>query len=60
MISRRKFLTGAGMAGVAAAGVAASAVSRVAMAALPEPVMQTSTDTMPPRWPTAVGPTTRW
>ena len=56
MISRRKFLTGAGMAGVAAAGVAASAVSRVAMAALPEPVMQTSTDTMPPLVPNSGRP----
>ena len=51
MISRRRFLSGAAMASAAGAAVAASAVSRVAMAALPEPVMQTSTDTMPPLVP---------
>ncbi len=48
MNSRRNFLSGAGLAGAA---VAASAVSRVAMAALPEPVIQTKADTMPPLVP---------
>ncbi|MEK9953622.1 MAG: twin-arginine translocation signal domain-containing protein, partial [Curvibacter sp.] len=43
MTSRRNFFKFAGIAGGA---VAAASVSRVAMAALPEPVMQTSPDTM--------------
>jgi hypothetical protein len=47
MPSRRNFLGGAGIA----AAVGASAVSRVAMAALPEPVIQTRPDTMPPLVP---------
>ncbi len=48
MLSRRKMLGGAG-AITAAAAVAS--VSKVAMAALPEPVMQTRPDTMPPLVP---------
>ena len=48
MLSRRKMLGGAG-AITAAAAVAS--VSKVAMAALPEPVMQTKPDTMPPLVP---------
>jgi hypothetical protein len=48
MVSRRNFLNGAG---VAAAAVTATAVSKVAMAALPEPVIQTKPDTMPPLVP---------
>ena len=46
MTDRRHFLTGA-----LAAGVAASAVSRAAMAALPEPVIQTGPETVPPPAP---------
>ncbi|MEQ1514963.1 MAG: copper oxidase [Usitatibacteraceae bacterium] len=45
---RRKFFRSVGIAGGA---VAAASVSRVAMAALPEPVMQTKPDTMPPLVP---------
>ena len=56
MISRRKFLSSAGLAGAAVAGVAASAVNRVAMAALPEPVIQTKPDTMPPLVPNSGRP----
>ena len=48
MSSRRDFLRSAGIAGGA---VAAASVSRVAMAALPEPVMQMKPDTMPPLVP---------
>ena len=48
MTSRRSFFKYAGLAGGA---VAASAVSRVAMAALPEPVIQTAPQTMPPLVP---------
>ena len=48
MNSRRSFL---GVAGVTASALAAAAVSRVAMAALPEPVIQTSAATMPPLVP---------
>jgi len=48
MFARRKFLGGAGLA---AAAVSVSAVSKVAMAALPEPVIQTRPDTMPPPFP---------
>ncbi len=47
-MKRRNFLLGVGTAGAA---VAAASVSRVAMAALPEPVMQTKPDTMPPLMP---------
>ncbi len=48
MNSRRQFFKAAGLAGGA---VAAAAVSRVALAALPEPVLQTSPDTMAPLVP---------
>jgi manganese oxidase len=48
MSSRREFFKNAGIAGGA---VAVAAVSRVAMAALPEPVIQTKPDTMPPLVP---------
>ena len=48
MTNRRNFLTGAG---AITGAVAASAVSRVAMAALPEPVLQTKPDTMAPLVP---------
>ncbi|NBW55223.1 MAG: twin-arginine translocation signal domain-containing protein, partial [Betaproteobacteria bacterium] len=47
MSSRRHFLQTAGITGA----VAAATVSRVAMAALPEPVLQTRPDTMPPLSP---------
>lgn len=46
MSSRREFLCGAGLFAAAIA-----TVSKVAMARLPEPVTQTSTDTMPPLIP---------
>ena len=45
MTNRREFLSHAGLA------VAATAVAPVAMAALPEPVIQTRPDTMPPLEP---------
>ena len=48
MRSRRDFLRTASLTGGA---VAAASVSRVAMAALPEPVLQTKPDTMPPLVP---------
>ncbi len=48
MSSRRNFLGGVG---AIAAAVSAASVSRVAMAALPEPVMQAGPDTMPPLMP---------
>ena len=48
MVSRRNFLGGAG---AVTAAVTAAAVSKVAMAALPEPVIQTKPDTMPPLVP---------
>ncbi len=48
MSSRRSFLQALGLTGGA---VASAAVSRVAMAALPEPVIQTSSDTMGPLLP---------
>ncbi|MGH6647911.1 multicopper oxidase family protein [Aquabacterium sp.] len=48
MSSRRSFLQSLGLTGGA---VAAATVSRVAMAALPEPVIQTSPDTMAPLVP---------
>jgi manganese oxidase len=44
LVSRRIVLGGAG-------AVAAAAVSKVAMAALPEPVLRTTADTMPPLQP---------
>jgi FtsP/CotA-like multicopper oxidase with cupredoxin domain len=48
MLSRRHLL---GAGGALTTAVAASAVSRVALAALPEPVLQTKPDTMPPLLP---------
>ena len=48
MTSRRDFFR---LASIAGGAVAASAVSRVALAALPEPVIQSSPDTMPPLVP---------
>ncbi|MCC7183856.1 MAG: copper oxidase [Rhodocyclaceae bacterium] len=48
MTSRRDFVRFAGMAGGA---VAAGTVGRAAMAALPEPVIQTRAETMPPLVP---------
>ena len=48
MKSRRDFFKDLGIAGTA---VAAASVSRVAMAALPEPMIQTKADTMPPLVP---------
>jgi manganese oxidase len=53
MNSRRQFFKAAGIAGGA---VAAAAVSRVAMAALPEPVTQTSPETMAPLVPSTGRP----
>ncbi|HEY0858742.1 MAG TPA: copper oxidase [Albitalea sp.] len=49
--NRRKFLLGSAGAAVAAAGV-----SKVAMAALPEPVIQTTPNTMPPLAPSTGRP----
>ena len=49
-LDRRKFFAGAGVA------LAATAVSKVAMAALPEPVMQAKPDTMPPLIPNSGRP----
>jgi manganese oxidase len=48
MFSRRQMLSGGG---AITAAVAAASVSKVAMAALPEPVVQTQADTMPPLVP---------
>ena len=48
MTNRRNFLTGAG---AITGAVAAAAVSKVAMAALPDPVLQTKPDTMAPLVP---------
>lgn len=48
MNSRRQFLKAVGLAGGA---IAASMVNRVAIAALPEPVIQTKPETMPPLVP---------
>ena len=50
MVSRRHFL-GSASAGAIATASAAAAVSPVALAALPEPVLQTSPDTQPPLLP---------
>jgi len=48
MTNRRNFLTGAG---AITGAVAAASVSKVAMAALPEPVLQAKPDTQPPLVP---------
>ncbi|TSA15911.1 MAG: copper oxidase [Betaproteobacteria bacterium] len=53
MLSRRNFFKGAG---AMTAAVSAAAVSRVAMAALPEAVIQTRPDTMPPLAPSSGRP----
>ncbi|MEB0138812.1 MULTISPECIES: copper oxidase [unclassified Undibacterium] len=53
MSSRRNFLSGLGALTAAAS---AAAVSKVAMAALPEPVTQSSADTMAPLQPTTGRP----
>jgi FtsP/CotA-like multicopper oxidase with cupredoxin domain len=53
MNSRRQLL---GAAGALTAAVAAASVSRVALAALPEPVLQTRPDTMPPLQPASGRP----
>ncbi len=53
MLSRRNFVSGAG---AISAAVASASVSRAAMAALPEPVLQTSPDTMPPLMPSTGRP----
>ena len=50
MVSRRHFL-GSASAGAITAAATAATVSPVAMAALPEPVLQTSPDTLPPLQP---------
>ena len=52
-LSRRRML---GAAGAITAAAAATAVSKVAMAALPEPVIQTRPDTMPPLQPVSGRP----
>jgi len=51
--SRRRFL---GAAGAIAAAASTTAVSRTAMAALPEPVIQASADTVPPPPPSTGRP----
>ena len=53
MTSRRQFFAGAG---TVAAAVTAGAVSRVALAALPEPVLQMRAETMPPLTPNSGRP----
>ena len=53
MTNRRNFLGGAG---AITGAIAAAGVSRVAMAALPEPVLQTRPDTMPPLAPASGRP----
>ena len=53
MVTRRSLLGGAGAITAAAA---AASVSKVAMAALPEPVIQTRPDTMPPLVPSTGRP----
>ena len=53
MFSRRSFLTRLGVAGTVAA---ATSVNKVALAALPEPVLQTKPDTMPPLVPSTGRP----
>ena len=53
-MKRRNFFSGA--AATALGAVAATSVSRVAMAALPEPVLQGSPNTMPPLVPNSGRP----
>ncbi|WP_089418307.1 multicopper oxidase family protein [Vitreoscilla filiformis] len=52
MVSRRQLFHGAAVG----AAVAATSVSRVALAALPEPVLQTKPDTLPPLYPSTGRP----
>ena len=52
-MKRRNFLGGTAVAGAA---VAAASVGKAAMAALPEPVLQTRSDTMPPLLPSSGQP----
>lgn len=52
MVNRRHFLSGSAIT----AAAAAAAVSKVAMAALPEPVLQDKPNTMPPFQPTTGRP----
>jgi FtsP/CotA-like multicopper oxidase with cupredoxin domain len=57
MNARREFFMNAGAVGAAVVTTAAaSAVSKVALAALPEPVIQTKPDTMPPLVPNSGRP----
>ncbi|MES2772066.1 MAG: multicopper oxidase domain-containing protein [Pseudomonadota bacterium] len=56
MSSRRQFLKAASIAGITGGALSASGVSRVALAALPEPVLQSTADTMPPLMPTSGHP----
>lgn len=51
MNSRRQFFKTAGLVGLTGGAIAAGNVSRVAMAALPEPVLQSSPHTSPPLIP---------
>jgi FtsP/CotA-like multicopper oxidase with cupredoxin domain len=53
MVSRRNFIGGAS---AVTAAVSAAAVSKVALAALPEPVLQTESRTMPPLQPASGRP----
>ncbi len=53
MTNRRNFLSGAG---AITGAIAAASVSKVAMAALPEPVLQTTPNTMPPLTPSSGRP----
>ena len=53
MTNRRNFLSGAGLI---TGAVAAASVGKVAMAALPEPVLQSRADTLPPPPPTTGRP----
>ena len=52
MLSRRDWMRGAGaVTATVSAAVSATGVSKVALAALPEPVLQTTPDTVPPLLP---------
>jgi hypothetical protein len=53
MNNRRNFLSGAG---AITGAIAAASVSKVAMAGLPEVVLQTTPDTMPPLMPSSGRP----
>ena len=58
MLSRRKMLGASATMGAITAAAAAASVGKVAMAALPEPVIQTRPDTMPPLVPSTGRPPT--